>query len=269
MFPSLPLSREGEAGRRTQDGDAMCCVLGALSPLQVTFSPLETMRQTFSGQSPPRKRTRTEGSGWACAACTFVNEENEEVCVCDTPRRASGFGAGPAAAAASAFGSAPGHVEHGNVTGPEEKAAAEPAADELAAPAGPGPSPSAAAQQVRLRQERRNARETQTKQALRDQANLPDVLIGIVRAYHCPELDCKSEPIRGHPHAVLSVAVVDEQRVVSGSLDKTLKLWDLRSGRCMQTLSGHTESVIAVAVVDEQRVVSGSCDNTLKVWTES
>ena len=102
MFPSLPLSREGEAGRRTQDGDAMCRVLGALSPLQVTFSPLETMRQTFSGQSPPRERTRTEGSGWACAACTFVNEENEEVCVCDTPRRASGFGAGPAAAAASA-----------------------------------------------------------------------------------------------------------------------------------------------------------------------
>ena len=85
MFPSLPLSREGEAGRRTQDGDAMCRVLGALSPLQVTFSPLETMRQTFSGQSPPRKRTRTEGSGWACAACTFVNEETEEVCVCDTP----------------------------------------------------------------------------------------------------------------------------------------------------------------------------------------
>ena len=96
----------------------------------------------------------------------------------------------PAAAAASAFGNGPDHVEHGNVTGPEEKAAVEPAADELAAPAGPGPSPSAAAQQVRLRQERRNARETLTKQALRDQANLPDVLIGIVRAYHCPELDC-------------------------------------------------------------------------------
>ena len=41
------------------------------------------------------------------------------------------FVASRAAAAASAFGSAPGHVEHGNVTGPEEKAAAEKAdADE-------------------------------------------------------------------------------------------------------------------------------------------
>jgi hypothetical protein len=110
------------------------------------------------------------------------------------------------------------------VTGPEEKAAADPAADELAAPAGPGPSPSAAAQQVRLRQERRNARETLTKQALRDQANLPDVLIGIVTAYHCPELDCKSEPLRGHSLAVSALAVVDEHRVVSGSEDETLKL---------------------------------------------
>ena len=229
------------------------------------------MSQIFSAQSPPRKRTRTEGSGWACASCTYVNEEKDrEGCtVCVPPRRAGGCGAGPASAA-SAFGAAaPGHVEQGNVTGPEEKAAAEPAADELAAPAGPGPSPSAAAQQVRLRQERRNARETQTKQALRDQANLPDVLIGIVRAYHCPELDCKTEPIRGHSGDVFSVAVVDEQRVVSGSGDKTLKLWDLRSGRCMQTLSGHSAWVSAVAVVDEQRVVSGSGDKTLKLWTES
>ena len=183
------------------------------------------MSQIFSAQSPPRKRTRTEGSGWACASCTYVNEEKEEGCtVCFTPRRAGGCGAGPASAA-SAFGAAaPGHVEQGNVTGPEEKAAADPAADELAAPAGPGPSPSAA-QQVRLRQERRNARETQTKQALRDQTNLPDVLIGIVTAYHCPELDCKSEPIRGHSDEVLSVAVVDEQRVVSGSDFNTLKVW--------------------------------------------
>jgi hypothetical protein len=191
---------------------------------------------------------------------------------CSRTTSASPSAAAPAsaaAAAASALGTTAGHVEQGNVTGPEEQAAADPAADELAAPAGPGPSPSAAAQQVRLRQERRNARETQTKQALRDQANFPDVLIGIVRAYHCPELDCKSGPLRGHSHAVYAVAVVDEQRVVSGSCDKTLKLWDLRSGRCMQTLSGHSKWVSAVAVVDEQRVVSGSGDHTLKVWTES
>ena len=57
--------------------------------------------------------------------------------------------------------------------------------------------------------------------------------------------------------------------MVSGSRDKTLKVWDLRSGRCMQTLNGHTNYVMAVAVVDEQRVVSGSNDRTVKLWTES
>ena len=74
--------------------------------------------------------------------------------------------------------------------------------------------------------------------------------------------------LTGHRNTVRAVAVVDAQRVVSGSDDNTLKLWDLESGRCVQTLTGHSGTVDAVAVVDAQRVLSGSDDNTLKVWVE-
>ena len=88
------------------------------------------------------------------------------------------------------------------------------AADELAVHAN-SDSLSSAVQQVHLRQELSNAREAQTKQALRDQAKLPDVLIGLVRAYHCPELDDKTESLRGHTSRVLAVAVVGYQQVVS------------------------------------------------------
>ena len=35
----------------------------------------------------------------------------------------------------------------------------------------------------------------------------------------------------------------DGRRVVSGSDDKTLKVWDVETGECVATLEGHSESV--------------------------
>jgi hypothetical protein len=59
----------------------------------------------------------------------------------------------------------------------------------------------------------------------------------------------------------------DGRRVVSASSDKTLKVWDLASGRAEATLEGHADRVTACAVTpDGSRVVSASADGTLKVW---
>jgi WD40 repeat protein len=45
------------------------------------------------------------------------------------------------------------------------------------------------------------------------------------------------------------------------------QVWDIESGRVLQTLEGHANSVAAVAVMpDGRRAVSGSLDRTLKVW---
>ena len=59
----------------------------------------------------------------------------------------------------------------------------------------------------------------------------------------------------------------DGRRVVSGSSDNTLKVWDMATGRCVATLEGHSREVNGVAISpDGRRVVSGSGDYTLKVW---
>jgi WD40 repeat protein len=74
--------------------------------------------------------------------------------------------------------------------------------------------------------------------------------------------------LRGHPNAVFSVAVcADGRAAVSGSDDRTLRVWDLSGGRCTAVLEGHAGSVLSVAVTPDGRTaVSGSSDKTLRVW---
>src|SRR5262249_31911383 len=55
--------------------------------------------------------------------------------------------------------------------------------------------------------------------------------------------------------------------IVSGSDDKTLRLWDLASGSCLHTLEGHTQSVMSVEFSpDGSQILSGSYDHSLRLW---
>jgi WD40 repeat protein len=59
----------------------------------------------------------------------------------------------------------------------------------------------------------------------------------------------------------------DGRRAVSGSLDHTLKVWDLESGEALCTLEGHRDEINVVVVTpDGCWIVSGSEDKTLRVW---
>lgn len=56
----------------------------------------------------------------------------------------------------------------------------------------------------------------------------------------------------------------DSLRLVSGAEDKTIKIWDPRTGKHERTLTGHTAPVTCVGLSDE-RVISGSEDGTVRV----
>jgi WD40 repeat protein len=72
----------------------------------------------------------------------------------------------------------------------------------------------------------------------------------------------------GHSAGVRAVAITrDGRRAVSACSDKTLRIWDLESGRLLKILEGHSEWVRAVAITpDDRRAVSVSDDNTLRIW---
>jgi WD40 repeat protein len=72
----------------------------------------------------------------------------------------------------------------------------------------------------------------------------------------------------GHSMLINSVAITpDGQTLVSGSADKTVKIWNLASGSPIKTLTGHSSTVEAVAISpDGKTIVSGGYDSTIKVW---
>jgi len=57
----------------------------------------------------------------------------------------------------------------------------------------------------------------------------------------------------------------DEAQLITGSMDCTLKVWDWRRGKCIRTLNGHTEGVVCLNF-DSNVLASGSSDSTIKVW---
>ncbi|NIM12342.1 MAG: DUF4365 domain-containing protein [Candidatus Aminicenantes bacterium] len=74
--------------------------------------------------------------------------------------------------------------------------------------------------------------------------------------------------LKGHKDWIKSVAVSpDGKWIVSGSADKTIKIWDMESGECRATLEGHKDEVRCVAITpDGTRILSGSDDETIRVW---
>lgn len=74
--------------------------------------------------------------------------------------------------------------------------------------------------------------------------------------------------LAGHTGAVSSVSFSGNGRmVVTGSRDKTARVWEAGTGRLVRTLKGHKDAVTAVAFNPEGTVVaSGSMDRTIIIW---
>jgi WD40 repeat protein/predicted Ser/Thr protein kinase len=78
--------------------------------------------------------------------------------------------------------------------------------------------------------------------------------------------------LTGHKDAVFSIAFSpDSQTIasVSGYWDKSIKLWDVKTGQEIDTLKGHTDGVRSVAFSPDGTILASggsSTDKTIKLW---
>ena len=67
---------------------------------------------------------------------------------------------------------------------------------------------------------------------------------------------------------LLSEHIGNNEVIITGSDDKTAKVWDLINGNLIHTFFGHTKAVKCIAVASEY-VITGSLDSTIIVWSFS
>jgi WD40 repeat protein len=82
-----------------------------------------------------------------------------------------------------------------------------------------------------------------------------------------PTLTLKNTLI-GHTDTISALAMSsDRQLLVSGSWDKTVRIWRISTGELLKTLVGHDILISAIAITtDGKTIISGSKDGVIKFW---
>jgi F-box and WD-40 domain protein 1/11 len=79
-------------------------------------------------------------------------------------------------------------------------------------------------------------------------------------SFQLERIQCRSQNSKG-----VYCLQYDDDKIISGLRDNTIKIWDRKTLECTQVLTGHNGSVLCLQY-DDQVIVTGSSDSTVRVW---
>jgi WD40 repeat protein len=71
----------------------------------------------------------------------------------------------------------------------------------------------------------------------------------------------------GHCNLISSIKLIeDANKLITGSHDSTIKIWNLETGECYKTLNEHNGWVTSVILSENNQLISSSVDQSIKIW---
>lgn len=107
--------------------------------------------------------------------------------------------------------------------------------------------------------------------ALVEQRNLL-LSVGVDRVvrtwdWRCPPKTACTQKLPGHQGSITSVVVEpDGSQFYTGGLDKSMKVWDFATGKCLDTMFGHVAGVTHMDLYQQGRPASVGADKTVRLW---
>ena len=94
--------------------------------------------------------------------------------------------------------------------------------------------------------------------------NHPEVIAALQNIFYASQ----RHSWKGHNDGFNSVTISPDGKTLAyGSLDNTIKIWDVGTGELKDTLEGHNDAVGSVTIsADGKTLASGGDDNTIKIW---
>lgn len=82
-----------------------------------------------------------------------------------------------------------------------------------------------------------------------------------IKSYECKNI------LIGHFDNVMAIIYICINRTMAfGSVDSTIKIWDLSIFECLYTLEGHIKSVTSLVLLSNGLLSSKSYDKTIMCW---
>ncbi len=72
--------------------------------------------------------------------------------------------------------------------------------------------------------------------------------------------------LTGHTNYISSIATLPNSNIVSGGLDKTIKIWQSVEPFSLIATLNVKSNIYSLAILPNSNIVSGSLDKTIRIW---